>query len=79
MRAQPPASHWIAGAPFDDAAGRPLAVRYPATGEDDRPPPRSPPPPSSTARSTPPRDGFAAWSATPAGRSAPASCAAPPT
>ena len=33
MRAQPPASHWIAGAPFEDASGRPLEVRYPATGE----------------------------------------------
>ena len=33
MIAQPPASHWIAGAPFEDAAGRPLEVRYPATGE----------------------------------------------
>ena len=33
MNAQPPASHWIAGAPFEDAAGRPLEVRYPATGE----------------------------------------------
>lgn len=33
MNAQPAASHWIAGAPFEDAAGRPLEVRYPATGE----------------------------------------------
>jgi betaine-aldehyde dehydrogenase len=33
MNAQPPASHWIAGAPYEDAAGRPLEVRYPATGE----------------------------------------------
>ncbi len=33
MNAQPPASHWIAGAPFEDDAGRPLEVRYPATGE----------------------------------------------
>jgi betaine-aldehyde dehydrogenase len=33
MKAQPPASHWIAGAPYEDAAGRPLEVRYPATGE----------------------------------------------
>ena len=65
MRAQPPASHWIAGAPFEDAAGAPLAVRYPATGEADRPPARSPPPPSSTAPIAAARDGFAAWSATP--------------
>ena len=33
MKAQPAASHWIAGAPYEDAAGRPLEVRYPATGE----------------------------------------------
>ena len=33
MRAQPAASHWIAGAPFEDAAGAAFDVRYPATGE----------------------------------------------
>jgi betaine-aldehyde dehydrogenase len=33
MRAQPPASHWIAGAPVQDADGSALDVRYPATGE----------------------------------------------
>lgn len=33
MHAQPPASHWIAGAPFEDRAGAPIAVHYPATGE----------------------------------------------
>ena len=33
MRAQPAASHWIAGAAFEDADGAPLEVRYPATGE----------------------------------------------
>ena len=38
MRAQPPASHWIAGAAFDDPAGKALPVHYPATGEEHRPP-----------------------------------------
>jgi betaine-aldehyde dehydrogenase len=33
MRAQPPASHWIAGASLEDADGPALGVRYPATGE----------------------------------------------
>ena len=28
MKAQPPASHWIAGRPFEDAAGRPLEPAY---------------------------------------------------
>ena len=32
MRAQPAASHWIAG-PYEDAAGPRLDVGYPATGE----------------------------------------------
>ena len=30
---QPAASHWIAGAPFEDAAGDPFDVLYPATAE----------------------------------------------
>ena len=64
MRAQPAASHWIAGAPFEDAAGAPLDVRYPATGE----------PIARLHEATPAvidralaaaADGFAAWSATP--------------
>ena len=68
MRAQPPASHWIAGAAFDDPAGGPAAS---ATQRPAR----------TIARlhlATPTvidraidaaRDGFAAWSATPpAGR-----------
>jgi hypothetical protein len=33
MRAQPEASHWIGGMPVEDAAGVPLPVVYPATGE----------------------------------------------
>lgn len=33
MRAQPAASHWIGGRPVEDAAGTPLPVVYPATGE----------------------------------------------
>ncbi len=33
MRAQPEASHWIDGAPREDAAGVPMEVIHPATGE----------------------------------------------
>lgn len=33
-RAQPAASHFVHGAPLEDAAGTPIAVIYPATGED---------------------------------------------
>ena len=64
MRAQPAASHWIAGAPFEDAAGAPFDVRYPATGE----------PIARLHEATPAvlaraldaaREGFAAWSTTP--------------
>jgi betaine-aldehyde dehydrogenase len=64
MRAQPAASHWIAGAPFEDAAGAPIDVHYPATGE----------PIARLHAATPAvlaravesaAAGFAAWSATP--------------
>ena len=64
MRAQPAASHWIAGAPFEDAAGAPL--------ECATPPPASRSPGCTRRRPAvldralrPPREGFAAWSATP--------------
>ncbi|MBB5220975.1 betaine-aldehyde dehydrogenase [Amaricoccus macauensis] len=33
MRAQPKASHWIGGQPFEDTAGEAIEVIYPATGE----------------------------------------------
>ncbi len=33
MRAQPPASHYIDGAPVEDTAGEPIDVIYPYTGE----------------------------------------------
>ncbi len=33
MKAQPPASHFIAGAPVEDATGTPIDCLYPATGE----------------------------------------------
>ena len=33
MRAQPPASHYIDGAPVEDTAGAPIDVIYPYTGE----------------------------------------------
>jgi betaine-aldehyde dehydrogenase len=64
MRAQPPASHFIHGRAAEDAAGEPLEVRYPATGE----------PIARLHAATPAildaaidsaRAGFRAWSATP--------------
>ncbi|MFO1140859.1 MAG: betaine-aldehyde dehydrogenase [Amaricoccus sp.] len=64
MRAQPAASHWIDGAPFEDAAGTPLAVHYPATGEAIASLHEATPAVLDRALATA-RDGFAAWSATP--------------
>ena len=78
MRAQPPASHWIAGAAFDDPAGQALPVRYPATGEEIARLHLATPAVIDRAIEAA-RAGFAAWSATPAGRGAPACSAAPPT
>jgi betaine-aldehyde dehydrogenase len=63
MRAWVPASHWIGNRAVEDAAGAPLEVRYPATGE-----------PIAALREATPAvidraieaaaEGFAAWSAT---------------
>ncbi len=68
MRAQPPASHWIAGAAFDDPAGKALPVHYPATGEEIARLHLATPTVIDRAIDAA-REGFAAWSATPpAGR-----------
>ena len=69
MRAQPPASQWIAGAPFDDAAGQPLLVRYPATGETIARLHLATPAVVDAAIEAA-RAGLAEWSATPAARRA---------
>jgi betaine-aldehyde dehydrogenase len=64
MRAQPPASHWIAGAPFEDEAGTPLPVQYPATGEEIARLHEATP--AVIARAVEAAaEGFAAWAATP--------------
>jgi betaine-aldehyde dehydrogenase len=64
MRAQPAASHWIAGAPHEDAAGAPLEVAYPATGEAIARLHEATPAVIARALEAA-RDGFAAWAATP--------------
>ena len=64
MRAQPAASHWIAGAPFEDAAGAAFEVRYPATGETIARLHAATPAAIERAVAAA-REGFAAWSATP--------------
>jgi betaine-aldehyde dehydrogenase len=63
MRAQPLASHWIAGAPFEDDTGAPLDVRYPATGEMIARLHLATPAVVDRAVATA-AEGFAAWSAT---------------
>jgi betaine-aldehyde dehydrogenase len=64
MRAQPKASHWIGGQPFEDTAGEAIDVVYPATGE----------PIAAVHEATPAvidaaiaaaSEGFARWRATP--------------
>jgi betaine-aldehyde dehydrogenase len=63
MRAQPAASHWIAG-PVEDAAGAPLPVHYPATGEAIAALHAATPAVIDRAMAAA-AAGFAAWSATP--------------
>ena len=69
MRAQPPASHWIAGAPFEDPAGQALAVHCPATGEAIAQLHLATPAVIDAAIEAA-RAGLAAWSATPPARRA---------
>jgi len=64
MRAQPAASHWIAGAPFEDTDGPPIEVRYPATGEAIARLHGATPAVVASAVAAA-REGQAAWSATP--------------
>ncbi|MFO1211000.1 MAG: betaine-aldehyde dehydrogenase [Amaricoccus sp.] len=64
MRAQPAASHWIAGAAFEDPAGASLDVLYPATGETIARLHEATPAVLARAIEAA-RDGFAAWSSTP--------------
>ncbi len=64
MTAQPPASHWIGGAPFEDPSGAPLTVHYPATGETIAELHEATPAATDRAIAAA-EEGFAAWSATP--------------
>ncbi|HVL19373.1 MAG TPA: aldehyde dehydrogenase family protein, partial [Amaricoccus sp.] len=66
---QPAASHWIAGAPFEDPDGAPFDVTYPATGETIARLHAATPAVIERAVAAA-RDGFAAWSATPPARRA---------
>jgi betaine-aldehyde dehydrogenase len=63
MRAQPAASHWIAG-PCEDDAGSPLPVHYPATGEAIAALHEATPAVIARAMAAA-AEGLAAWSATP--------------
>ena len=65
MRAQPAASHWIAGAPFEDAAGDAARRALPRDRRADRAACTRRRPPSLARALEAARDGFAAWSATP--------------
>ena len=64
LRAQPAASHFIHGAPLEDAAGTPIAVGYPATGEDIARIHAATPEVIDRALDSA-AEGLAAWSATP--------------
>lgn len=64
LRAQPAASHFIHGAPHEDAAGQAIAVSYPATGEDIARIHAATPEVIECALDSA-TEGLAAWSATP--------------